>query len=169
MIRRYESAYSVANGLVNSGDGVKYLGMLVMVLSVLLLALAVPAVGGERVVVLILGSGGIILGLNFYNMGVLRAASGQLLLATLDTAVNTSPFLSNDEKKSALGLGSARAGAEVTSLSSGEAETSSGKSAEEDALMTRYGIKFDGQSYHYGDYRYVRLEDAVNHARAVQE
>jgi hypothetical protein len=34
-------------------------------------------------------------------------------------------------------------------------------------LMTELGISFDGRCYHYGDYRYDRIIDAINYARLM--
>lgn len=39
----------------------------------------------------------------FFVLGVLVAAIGQILRASLDTAVNTSPFLNESEKRQAIG------------------------------------------------------------------
>jgi uncharacterized membrane protein YjgN (DUF898 family) len=41
---------------------------------------------------------GIIFGALFYILGVLVAAQGQLILATLDTAVSCTPLLADDQK-----------------------------------------------------------------------
>jgi hypothetical protein len=38
--------------------------------------------------------------------------------------------------------------------------------AESEQLMTQYSIAFDGQHYVFGHYRYGRLADAVDFARA---
>ena len=35
----------------------------------------------------------------------------------------------------------------------------------DEQLMTQYGITFDGEQYHYGQYRYDTLEHAVDYAR----
>jgi hypothetical protein len=43
-------------------------------------------------------------GLLFYLLGVLVAAQGQTLLASLDSAVNSSPFLTNHQKAEILSL-----------------------------------------------------------------
>jgi hypothetical protein len=43
-------------------------------------------------------------GLLFYLLGVLVAAQGQILLASLDSAVNSSPLLTNDQKAEILSL-----------------------------------------------------------------
>jgi hypothetical protein len=60
------------------------------------------ALGGFSLVIglvlaVIVGGGGFIL-------GTLLAAQGQVLKATLDTAVNSSPFLSNDQRVEIMSL-----------------------------------------------------------------
>jgi hypothetical protein len=47
--------------------------------------------------------GGIWFGL-FFVLGILVSAQGQILRATLDTAVNTSPFLTNEDKACVIDL-----------------------------------------------------------------
>lgn len=37
------------------------------------------------------------------------------------------------------------------------------------ALMERFGIRFDGEYFHYKKYRYTKLEDAVNYAKLGRE
>ena len=46
--------------------------------------------------------GGLGFGGSIYSLGVLVSANGQMLLATLDTALNTSPLLDVDEKRAIL-------------------------------------------------------------------
>jgi hypothetical protein len=48
---------------------------------------------------------GFVVWLPFWILGVVVAAQGQILKAVLDTAVNSSPFLSNDEKAKIMSLG----------------------------------------------------------------
>jgi hypothetical protein len=43
---------------------------------------------------------GVVSGALFYVLGVLISAQGQIILATLDTAVSCTPLLSNEEKSS---------------------------------------------------------------------
>jgi hypothetical protein len=63
---------------------------------------------GNQQMPLVVG-GAIVLGfvvwLPFWILGVVVAAQGQILKAVLDTAVNSSPFLSNDEKAKIMSLG----------------------------------------------------------------
>lgn len=95
LMNRYNDAYLVARTVDGAGQTIKVVGFAVA---------AVVAIGG-----LALGSklgpafgfGAVLLGalvaLPFYAMGVLVSAQGQILKATLDTAVNSSPLLTQDE------------------------------------------------------------------------
>lgn len=48
--------------------------------------------------------GGVMLFASIYIVGLLIRAAGQMLLAALDSAVHSSPFLSNDEKAESMRL-----------------------------------------------------------------
>ena len=47
----------------------------------------------------------LVAGMFFYVAGVMVSAQGQLLQATLDTAVNSSPLLDDEQKAQILALG----------------------------------------------------------------
>jgi len=47
---------------------------------------------------------GVVIGIPIYVLGVLVSAQGQILKATLDTAVNSSPLLSADEMQQIMSL-----------------------------------------------------------------
>lgn len=106
IVRRYRDAYSVANEIVAQGNGIRVLAIVAAVLiaaAFILLALAAKGVVGLGAVVL----GAVIaigVGLILHSVGVRVAAEGQHLLASLDIAVNTSPFLSGEERVSAMSL-----------------------------------------------------------------
>lgn len=115
LMSRYNSAYSVSNGVVGSGATLKNVGILIMVAGVLggaLLAMAAfdrnsifrefasfGAAGGVG-----LGIVGLIWGYSIYARGQLLMALGQASLAMLDTAVSTSPFLENPHRAKILSL-----------------------------------------------------------------
>jgi hypothetical protein len=96
---RYTDAYRVASAIITFGTTVKVIGAVVA---------AIIAIAGLAY----LGSGGLIgglllgamAGLIFWIAGVFVTAQGQLLRASLDTAVNTSPLLSNTEKAKMMGI-----------------------------------------------------------------
>lgn len=106
VMARYQDAYGVARAIAGIGTLIKTVGMLL---------------GGLIAFVFMLGSsqvpdyqkfGAFILGLvlaalvggTFYLFGIVISALGQLLQAGLDTAVNTSPFLSHDQRANTMSL-----------------------------------------------------------------
>lgn len=99
--RRYVDAYRVANTVDGFGQLVKIGGIL---LGLLVWAGVTQAVGS--------GIGGfafgLIVGALFFVVGVIVAAHGQLLKATIDTAVHSSPFLTNDTRAAVMSLPTGR-------------------------------------------------------------
>ena len=104
--RRYQDAYLVARATVGIGQAVKVIGV---VLGILVL-LGVAALGGQgqgsQSTAFVLGGvlAGIIVGIPLYVLGILVAAQGQVLKATLDAAVHTSPFLQKDDMAKIMSL-----------------------------------------------------------------
>ena len=95
---RYKDAYQVASALVAIGATLKGVGIIGAIIVILIAVTASQSVASAGVA--LLGGvifGGIWFGL-FFVLGILVSAQGQILKATLDSAVNTSPFLTNDEK-----------------------------------------------------------------------
>jgi hypothetical protein len=92
---RYADAYLVAQMVNGTGQTVKLVGFLFAALVTLGGLVAASKMGA------VVGFAGLLFGilvaLPFYALGVLVSAQGQILKATLDTAVNTSPILSQDE------------------------------------------------------------------------
>lgn len=102
-INRYFDAYLTARAINGVGALIKMLGIVLAVL----IALGVFAISGDaRDIRLILG--GLILaaalGVPIYVLGILVAAQGQILKATLDTAVHSSPFLTDDQRASIMSI-----------------------------------------------------------------
>lgn len=95
--KRYREGYAAARFIVGVGDTVKILGIMA---SCVLFFAAFFAKGPFVVLGLVAA---LIVGGIFYIAGVLISAQGQLLLATLDTAVNSSPLLDNGQKAQILG------------------------------------------------------------------
>ena len=98
----------MARAVIAAGQTIKVLAVL---LGIIILAdggliLAMQHLGNDTyvyaggAVALLLIS--LILGLPLYILGILTHALGQILLANLDIAVNTSVFLSADQKASAM-------------------------------------------------------------------
>ncbi len=97
---RYTNAYWVAKAVVRFGEVVKALGLILIGL-IVVGALFAMNVGTDRPSVGVLLGGlvaGVVVGGVIYLLGVITAAQGQVMLAVLDTAVNTSPILSTSEK-----------------------------------------------------------------------
>jgi hypothetical protein len=90
--KRYGDAYSVARFIVGVGDTVKILGIMVG----LVLFFAAFLAKGLFVVLGLVTA--LVTGSLFYVAGVLVSAQGQVLQASLDTAVNSSPLLDNGQK-----------------------------------------------------------------------
>ncbi len=96
--KRYLDAYRVAAATVAIGEAVKVLAICLAGASLL-----VPMVGISRSIAdlsslngspLLMGLvAGVAVGVPIYALGILVSAAGQVLKATLDTAVHTSPFL----------------------------------------------------------------------------
>ncbi len=100
---RYRDAYRIANATVAIGAVLKLLafcaGGLALILSMTRVTSAIANLGTASGLPLLIGiAAALILGVPLYALGILVSAHGQVLKATLDTAVNTSPFLENDQK-----------------------------------------------------------------------
>lgn len=119
---RYKAAYGVARMGITAGKTVRILAAIVFAAIVLLTALVAAGAGigfagaaqqmaqtagadstaGPALVAVIVG----LLGFGFavlacapaYLLGILIESTSEVLLATLDTAVNTSPFLAEEQK-----------------------------------------------------------------------
>ena len=98
-VNRYRDAYRVAASLVWIGDAIKILGFVVAGLGVLV---GVTQLEGEMRLGSILLS--MLAGLMFWVWGGLIAARGQVLQATLDNAVHSSPFLTNEQRALAMNI-----------------------------------------------------------------
>lgn len=102
VVRRYRDAYRVGAALAGLGNGIKAAGgILAGVIAVGSLSLSNNQVG---VFVLIGVFTSIIVGGLFWVCGVVVAAQGQILRATLDNAVASSHFLTDPERAEAMGL-----------------------------------------------------------------
>jgi hypothetical protein len=103
-VTRYRDGYRVAAFVVAVGTVFKFLGVLIGSV------IALSVVSGSNGLI---GSGGslfagatigLVVGGSFFISGVFVAALGQVLQATLDTAVASSPFLTDRERARAMGL-----------------------------------------------------------------
>lgn len=87
--RRYVDGYRVANTVNAFGQVIKVGGCVLGLLIFIGVGDALKSPGGGVLL-------GLIVAALFFVVGIIVAAQGQLLKATLDTAVNSSPFLTDD-------------------------------------------------------------------------
>lgn len=110
LVKRYDDAYRVAKVIVTFGDTIKVIGLILAVLIVIcpIVFMSQPLRGGSPLPLpeLPLLIGGVvvaaIVGVSCYAAGTLVAAMGQILKATLDCAVNSSPFLTDELRAEAM-------------------------------------------------------------------
>lgn len=100
---RYKDAYLVARATDMFGSGIKVLGICIALTMILIAFLVVGSStsrDGELGIVIAIASGffGIFSGSLLYLLGVLVSSQGQILKASLDGSVNTSPFLTDDDR-----------------------------------------------------------------------
>ncbi|HYC60829.1 MAG TPA: hypothetical protein VEK79_14800 [Thermoanaerobaculia bacterium] len=101
--RRYADAYLVAATIEGFGNTIKVIGIVIaVVLALASFSLARNALGVALAIAGIVIAGAI--GTMLFVMGTFAAAHGQLLKATLDGAVNTSPFLDDPERARIMSL-----------------------------------------------------------------
>ena len=101
---RYRDAYLVAKVTSGIGTTVKAIGVILGVLIVLGGIIASSQNGGG---VQYFFAGlllGVVVAVPIFVLGVLVAAQGQVLKATLDTAVHSSPFLTKEEMARVIGI-----------------------------------------------------------------
>src|SRR5688572_27206456 len=94
IIRRYADGYRVARATEALANAIKIVGVVLGVTTALgvmtMLETAAGFLGG-----LVFGGA---VGVGVFCVGVIAAAHGQVLKATLDSAINSSPFLTNDDR-----------------------------------------------------------------------
>lgn len=93
--RRYRDAYIVASTTVGAGSTIKTIGAVLGAL-VALLSLSLSSFSGTLALLGVLL--GVVVGAVFFMFGVLVSAQGQVLRATLDSAVYSCPLLNDDQK-----------------------------------------------------------------------
>lgn len=95
--RRYVDGYRVANTINWFGQAIKVGGCILGVLIFVGASEAINSPGGGFIV-------GIMVAAVFFVIGIMVAAQGQLVRATLDTAVHSSPFLTDDLRATVMSL-----------------------------------------------------------------
>ena len=104
VVGRYSDAYLTARAINGLGGVIRTVGIVVgVVIGLPALGLAFKEGVGVLVGLMGIALAGCVATL-FYLLGTLVAAQGQILKATLDTAVNTSAFLSPDDRAAIMSL-----------------------------------------------------------------
>jgi hypothetical protein len=103
---RYLDAYRVARSIVALGKAIKVLGILGGVIILIAGFVLAANTGGDASTVAFLSClfTAVCVGFFAFIAGVMVSAQGQQLLAVLDSAIHTSPFLDPDAKARAMGL-----------------------------------------------------------------
>ena len=100
---RYSDAYIVARTITDLGATIKFIGIVIGAGIALIGFYAADSAHSGQLAI-----GGIILGvivsIPIFILGILVAAQGQILKATLDTAVHTSPLLTKDDMQKIMSL-----------------------------------------------------------------
>ena len=107
LLKRYTDAYVVARVIDGVGGIIKIMGVTAGVL-LLLVGVIIAANGrpGDATFAIgvLTGVFGVVAGVLFYLLGLIVSAQAQILKATLDSAVNSSPFLTNDDRAQIMSL-----------------------------------------------------------------
>jgi len=109
-VRRYQDAYTIAKTANGFGSFTKTTGLIsagiigVIGLLMMLFTATWAGAGAGFAIFLFMLTIGAIVGAIFYILGILLSALGQNLMATLDTAVNGSPFMTQEQKAEAMNL-----------------------------------------------------------------
>lgn len=106
LMKRYWDAYLIARATVGFGTMIKAIGGVLAGLIFLgTMIAASQASSGVGFVILATGTAfAVFVGLLFFLLGVLVSAQGQILKASLDGAVNSSPFLTNEDRAEIMSL-----------------------------------------------------------------
>src|SRR5262249_33718648 len=107
VMKRYKDAYIVARVTNTFGAVIKATGIIIGGM-LALIGFLVASSSGPRDPLSISGIAGIVVGIiagaMFFIIGVLVSAQGQILKASLDSAVNTSPFLLKEHRAEIMSL-----------------------------------------------------------------
>lgn len=105
IVSRYTDAYLTARTITAVGNIVKFIAFIISVGSIVLMGFVAKSQSTITPQIIL---GGIILGaivgIPIYVLGILVSALGQILKATLDSAVNSSPLLTKDEIRKMMSL-----------------------------------------------------------------
>lgn len=107
-MNRYRQGYQVAEWLVSLGSVLRGIGWALAGVGGLVACVAFlggrGSIGGGKIVGIIAAISALMGWTTFYIWGTLVSANGQQLQSSLDSAVNTSPFLTTEEKAKSMSL-----------------------------------------------------------------
>jgi hypothetical protein len=115
---RYGNAYVVSRMLTGAGKGIKVLGLS---LAALIALISLAASKGEESLFLLGVPTAVLVAILFVLVGIFIAAQGEILKATLDTAVNSSPFLTDAQRAEVMSISKIRCDAYIDESNLGEA------------------------------------------------
>src|SRR5436190_6483474 len=101
---RYKDAYLVARAITAIGKSVKGLGILLSLIVVGVGYYIGTQAGGGMMYSVGEAVAGVVVAIPLYLLGIVVSAQDQVLKASLDGAVNTSPFLDIEHKAKAMSL-----------------------------------------------------------------
>jgi hypothetical protein len=104
MLTRYKDAYLEARATTAIGSGVKMVGIAIGVACLLVGVLLASQTRESGIYLFASLIFGFVFGTPIYVLGILVSSQGQILKASLDSAVNSSPFLANDERAKVMSL-----------------------------------------------------------------
>jgi len=99
--RRYRDAYRVSRATTAIASLIKAVGVLAGLSG---LVVAYMSAEQSSSLAFVAAAAGVIIGLVVYGLGILISAQGQQLMAAIDDVVGSSPFLSDRERASIMGL-----------------------------------------------------------------
>ncbi|MDR3706782.1 MAG: hypothetical protein P4L33_00650 [Capsulimonadaceae bacterium] len=99
--KRYTDAYRVAKIFAFFGGFTKVLGFLI---AALMVAAGCVSYNPNQTMAVAAVGVGIVVWISSFVAGMLISAQGQVLKANVDTAVNTSPFLSDSQRATTMSL-----------------------------------------------------------------
>lgn len=100
---RYRDGYAKARAVIRIGELIKIAGGLITGIYIFG-GILIGAKQSSGTLLLMSILVGVFTGVPIFVLGILVCAAGQLIKATLDTAVHTSPFLTDPERASAMSL-----------------------------------------------------------------
>lgn len=130
---RYVDGYRVANTVSSFGQIIKVAGCVLGLLIFIGVSETLKSEGGGFLL-------GLIVAALFFVVGIIVAAQGQLLKATLDTAVHSSPFLTDDLRASIMSLRVDGRAGDVPEPNDTGGDTLDSSPADDDSGHDRLGV-----------------------------